>query len=191
MSGLLPAGHVLDRSELPHDRCDGRERRNNPEDHQHPLVLVLRPRENARLAPRVHHHAQNQDEERPSSDVPGDQEARRFADLHPEAQSDIGRDHQDPSRQETRPMCKRAQKAGRGLAGWLSRTGRRRFCCSNRLVGSRRRRRLGRSGPLVGSWRGRRLGHAKAISGPEEACLARGDGEGQAALTAQFLFDVR
>ena len=74
-------------------------------------------------------------------------------------------------------MRERPQKADGSLGGWLA------SCW--------RRRRLGRSGCLVGSWRGRRLGHAKAVSGPEEACLARGGGEGQAALTALPFFGVR
>ena len=43
-------------------------------------------------------HVHNQDEERPSSDIPGDQEARRFADVDPEAQRDIRRDHEGRSR---------------------------------------------------------------------------------------------
>ena len=42
---------------------------------------------------------------------------------------------------------------------------------------------LGAAGRLVGSWRARRLGHAKAVRVRDRACLARGGGEGQAALT--------
>jgi hypothetical protein len=36
---------------------------------------------------------QNQDEERPSSNIPGDQEARRFADLDSKLQWNVRRDH--------------------------------------------------------------------------------------------------
>ena len=151
----------------------GRERRDNAEDHQHPLVLVLGPGENARLAPRVHHHVQNQDEERPGSDIPGDQEPRRFADLDPEA----------AKRHRPRPSAPLPQADAADGRTWPE---------TRRGLGLRPSRvsaeaAPGRSGCLVGSWPGRRLGHAKAIRVQKTACLARGGGKGQAALTALAL----
>ena len=112
MPGLRPAGHILHRAELPDDRRDRRASRHDPQRHQHPLVLVLGPRLNARVPSRVRHHRRDHDEERPRADVPGDKKARRLPDF--EAKREIGRDHEDRPRQQARPMGKSPRDAARG-----------------------------------------------------------------------------
>src|SRR5271166_4892471 len=81
MSRLRPACQILHRAELPDDRRYGRASRHNPQEHQHPLVLVLWPGLNARVALRIRDHRRDHDEERPSADIPSDEKARRLADV--------------------------------------------------------------------------------------------------------------
>ena len=95
----------------------------------------------------------------------------------PKLQRDIGRDHQDRSRQETRPMRKGGQEPDGGFVRPPYR-----FLAEDGALGvPAALSALGGEGDL-----GMR-GH----SGPEEACLARGGGEGQATLTAPPVFDAR
>ena len=91
MADLRPARHVLDRAELPHDRGEGRESRDDTEHHEHPLVFVLWPLLHTRVPSRVRHHERDHDEERPGADIPGDEQARRFTDV--EATGNKNRDH--------------------------------------------------------------------------------------------------
>ena len=104
-------------------RRDGGERRDDPEDHQHPLVLILRPRlallgEASRVGSMT--MCRNQEEERPGADVPGNEEPRRFADVDSKLQRDIGRDQQGRPRQQTRSMGEGREETAGGLASfWL------------------------------------------------------------------------